>query len=131
MPRARPGTVVGGDTGGTRVMPAATEPPSGAARPTTGYDAVPADTAVLPAQAAQASGARRSSRRRISVAPLLVLGLVLLLFAGVAYGAYVFLPTATITVRPLSAPISAPPFTVTADPKVEQRRDRDTAARRA
>jgi hypothetical protein len=117
MPREHPDPGSGSDASGTRVMPVANEPPSVAARRTTGYDAVPVDTAVLPAQQA-ATAARSRGRRRVSIAPLLVLGLLLLLVAGVAYGAYVFLPTATITVRPLTAAIRAPDFTVTADPNV-------------
>ena len=37
---------------------------------------------------------------------------------GVAYGAYVFLPTASITLRPIAAEIRLPSFTVTADTNV-------------
>ena len=57
-------------------------------------------------------------KRRIAIAPLLVLGFIVLLIAGVGYGAYTFLPTATITVHPAATQITAPPFTVTADPHV-------------
>jgi hypothetical protein len=58
------------------------------------------------------------SRRRIPIAPLLVAGLLLLLLAGVGYGAYLFLPTATITLSPAVTEIRPAPFTVVADPDV-------------
>ena len=118
MPRDYTSPTPGTDVGATRVMPAVgTELPSVAARRTTGYDNVPIDTAVLPAQ--QAAAGRKTRRgRRVPLAPLLVLGLGVVLIAGVVYGAYVFLPTATITLRPAATTIAVAPFTVTADPNV-------------
>ena len=65
MPREHPDPASRADMGGTRVMPVANEPPSVTARRTTGYDAVPIDTAVLPAQQA-ATAARSRRRRRVS-----------------------------------------------------------------
>jgi hypothetical protein len=44
------------------------------------------------------------------------MGLLALLVAGVAYGAYVFLPTATIALVPSTSPLNLEPFTVIADP---------------
>lgn len=99
----------------TNDVPAHTQvlPPSVVARAA----AVPVDTAVMPAQQAVAP-TRVRKKRRIAIAPLLVLGLVVLLLAGVAYGAYVFLPTASITLRPLAMRVQTPEFVVTADPNV-------------
>jgi hypothetical protein len=75
------------------------------------------DTAVHPAQ--QPAAARKpTARRRPPIAPVLVLVLIGLLVAGVAYGAYVFLPTATVTLRPAAVAVRAPQFAVTADPNV-------------
>ena len=107
MPRDHPGAAEEGTH--TKVLP-----PSQLARAAA---AVPVDTAVLPAQ--QAAGNRRArQKRRIPVAPLLVLGFVVVLIVGVGYGAYMFLPTATITVHPSATAIHPAPFTVTADPHV-------------
>jgi Baseplate J-like protein len=101
------------DHGGeTMVLP----PPKPPASRYASAPAVPVDTAVLPAQ--QAATRRKRQRRRIPIAPLIVLGLVLLLVVGVGYGAYVFLPTATITVKPVTTQVTTPAFTVTADPHV-------------
>ncbi|HEY5519657.1 MAG TPA: baseplate J/gp47 family protein [Candidatus Limnocylindrales bacterium] len=121
MPREHPDASLR-DAGATRVMPASAPP---TARPDR---AMSGDTAVLPASAAMGAGAptaaaarsarRARPRRHARTAPVLVLVLLVLLVIGVGYGAYVFLPTASITVRPLAAPIQAPPFTVTADPNV-------------
>lgn len=72
------------------------------------------DTQVLPA--ADRADARRRRGRRVPVAPLIVLGLIAVLLAGVAYGAYVFLPTATISLVPVTAPLTLETFTVVADP---------------
>ena len=58
----------------------------------------------------------RRRARRIPWAPLLVLALIAILVAGVAYGAYVFLPTATISLVPQTTPLTVPTFTVVADP---------------
>ncbi|MDL2335584.1 MAG: baseplate J/gp47 family protein, partial [Chloroflexota bacterium] len=73
-----------------------------------------ADTQVLPA--ADRTDARRRRGRRIPVAPLIVVGLIAVLVAGVAYGAYFFLPTATISLVPVTAPLTLETFTVVADP---------------
>lgn len=78
---------------------------------------------VLPAAAdagasAAATRTRERTRRRVPVAPLLVVGLLVILLAGVGYGAYVLLPTASITIRPAANQIRTPPFSVTADPNV-------------
>jgi hypothetical protein len=59
---------------------------------------------------------QRGRRRGFPVAPLVVVALVALLVAGVAYGAYVLLPTATVTLTPETAMLRLDPFTVTADP---------------
>ena len=48
----------------------------------------------FPLRSRQMGRSRPRKKRRIPIAPLLVLGLVVVLLAGVAYGAYVFLPTA-------------------------------------
>lgn len=81
------------------------------------------DTAVMTVDPnAQPDGAaaarRRRKQRRVSLAPLAVIALLLLLVGGVAYGAYMFLPTASIALRPATTPVTVPPFTVTADPNV-------------
>lgn len=84
----------------------------------------PAAPATAPATAtgplsAEPAGARgRQTRARIGIGPLLVMGLVVLLVGAVSYGALVFLPTATITVRPIPTRIQVPAFAVTADPTV-------------
>ncbi len=107
MPREHP---AGGDPAtNTKVMP-----PSQVAR-AAAVTGVPIDTAVLPAQQA-AAGRRPRKKRRIAIAPLLVLAFIVLLVGGVAYGAYTFLPTATITIKPATAQVAPAPFTVTADP---------------
>jgi hypothetical protein len=72
------------------------------------------ETQVLPATSQPE--ARRRRGRRVPIAPLLVVGLLALLVAGVAYGAYVFLPTATITLVPSTSPLNLDSFTVIADP---------------
>jgi hypothetical protein len=58
----------------------------------------------------------RPARRRSLKWPLIVFALIALLLAGVAYGAYVFLPTATITLTPQTDTLRVETFTVTADP---------------
>jgi hypothetical protein len=60
--------------------------------------------------------ARRRRGRRLTIAPLLVVALLALLVGGVAYGAYVLLPTATVTLTPETTTLRADAFTVTADP---------------
>jgi hypothetical protein len=59
---------------------------------------------------------RRRRRRRLPIAPLLVIALLALLIGGVAYGAYVLLPTATVTLTPQTTTLRLDPFAVTADP---------------
>jgi len=54
----------------------------------------------------------------VGTAPILAAGSLLLLVAGVGYGAYLFLPTATITLKPLATDLTLAPFTVVADPDV-------------
>ena len=121
MPREHPDASLR-DAGATRVMPGSA---SSTARP---ERAMSGETAVLPSSLAMGAGAptaaaarsahRARPRRRVRTAPVLVFVLLVLLVIGVGYGAYVFLPTASITVRPVAAPIQAPSFTVTADPNV-------------
>ena len=111
MPREHPDASLR-DVGLTRVMPV----PAASALPA--ERGVPQDTAVMPMGAAARSARRARPRRRGRAAPILVVVLLVLLVVGVGYGAYVFLPTASITVRPVAAPIQVPPFTVTADPDV-------------
>jgi hypothetical protein len=57
-------------------------------------------------------------RRRIGLAPLAGAAVLLLLLAGVGYGAYLFLPTANITLTPAATQVAPVPFTVVADPDV-------------
>lgn len=64
----------------------------------------------------EARSQRRRRGRRMPIAPLLVVGLLALLIGGVAYGAYVLLPTATITLTPQTTATRLDPFAVTADP---------------
>lgn len=92
----------------------------------TGAAAEPlSETAVLTGAATGAStgavgSARRrtKAKRRIGIAPILVIALLALLVSGVAYGAYMFLPTATITLVPATSQLNSEPFTITADPGV-------------
>ncbi|MEP7361051.1 MAG: baseplate J/gp47 family protein [Chloroflexota bacterium] len=58
----------------------------------------------------------RSVRRRSLKWPLIVFALIAVLLAGVAYGAYVFLPTATIALTPQTGTLRVDTFTVIADP---------------
>lgn len=78
------------------------------------------ETQVMPvvSDEGRAKSVRRERARRVPVAPLLVVGLVALLLAAVAYGAYAFLPTATITLTPQTTTLSVGTFTVIADPGV-------------
>lgn len=110
MPRQHPGTDAAEHT---QVLPPSVVARAAAASAPAG---APAQTAVLPVQQAAARKPRR--KRRIPIAPLFVLGFVVILIAGVSYGAYVFLPTATVTLRPAATQVLAQPFTVTADPNV-------------
>ena len=61
---------------------------------------------------ARESSAGSASRRCWCIA------LLVLLVAGVGYGAYTFLPTATITITPSTTELRPSPFAVTADPHV-------------
>lgn len=130
------------DTTGTLVLPSPLrEAPGVGGRARPGTDSSPTETEVLrgipaPRAAAPLAGPtaaeaeldqpaerpsarrRRRRRRRVGVAPLLVIGLLALLVAGVAYGAYVFLPTATITIRPQTSELRLSSSSVTADPGV-------------
>lgn len=63
----------------------------------------------------RAVGRRRGRPRNLPVAPLAVLVLIALLMASVGYGAYVFLPTATIVLRPATTEFRPAAITVTAD----------------
>jgi baseplate J-like protein len=111
MPREHPAPAPRSDQ--TQVLP-----PSVVARSANpaGANAL-GDTAVLPAPppAAPRTGRRQ---RRLSLAPLLVLAFALLLIIAVGYGAYLYLPSATVTVRPALAQVVSPSFVVTADPTV-------------
>jgi hypothetical protein len=108
----------------TRVTPA----PRGVPRssdervPSTSVMSSPTAAAASAAIASEAAAAptvrAERRRRRAPVAPLLVIALFVILLGGIAYGAYVLLPTATITVRPLATQIRTPAFSVTADPTV-------------
>ncbi|MDQ3938157.1 MAG: baseplate J/gp47 family protein [Chloroflexota bacterium] len=86
----------------TRVMPPM--PPSAARRP------APADR---PPDEASPVG-----ERRVPVLPLLALGLVGLLVGGALYAAYLYLPTATVSLRPQPAAVGPVELQVTADPSV-------------
>ena len=76
------------------------------------------DTRALDPRSMQDVEERRERRRgrRLPVAPLLVVALLVLLIGGVAYGAYVLLPTATVSLTPNTTTLRLDPFTVTADP---------------
>ncbi|HYI22544.1 MAG TPA: baseplate J/gp47 family protein [Candidatus Limnocylindrales bacterium] len=91
-------------TAATSVLPASVGP-----------TAVAAGT---PAAADTLATRRQRKQSRVSIAPLVVIGLLLLLVAGVGYGAYTFLPTATITITPSTTELRPSPFAVTADPHV-------------
>lgn len=67
-------------------------------------------------EAREAREGRRRRGRRLPIAPLLVVALLALLIGGVAYGAYVLLPTATVTLTPQTSTLRLDPFAVTADP---------------
>jgi len=111
MPRQRTGPLVASEAANQTHVYRVT--PTGSAAPS-----IPVDTAVMPAAQGTRAAARPQARRRVPVAPVLVVGLALLLVAAVGYGAFAFLPTATITVRPAAALIRAAAFSVVADPTV-------------
>ena len=54
----------------------------------------------------------------MGVTPVVLAAALLLLVVAVGYGAYLFLPTATITLRPLATVLRPTPVAVTADPNV-------------
>ena len=62
--------------------------------------------------------ATRQRRRGWALTPLVVAALLLALLGVGAYGAYMLLPTATVTVRPHVAPVGPVNATVVADPRV-------------
>jgi Baseplate J-like protein len=99
----------------TAVMPQPLMGASDAAARQTSDEDVAESTSVMPKPD---KGGRRRRPRRSRVLPLVVLLLVGVLVAGVAYGAYVFLPTATITLRPNVTRLASPVYTITADPTV-------------
>ncbi len=78
------------------------------ARPATGLDASPATAPAGP----------RLRRRRLGLAPLMAVALLLLLVAGAAYAGYVLLPTATISVQPHVQTLGPLEMTLVADPGV-------------
>jgi len=78
----------------------------------------PASDGTAESQPVAPEGRAGSRRRRVGTAPILAAGSLLLLVAGVGYGAYLFLPTATITLQPLATDLTLAPFTVVADPDV-------------
>lgn len=57
-------------------------------------------------------------RRRPRVLPLLIVAALLLVAAGVGYGAYLLLPTATVTLRPDVTTVGPLDISITADPDV-------------
>lgn len=57
-------------------------------------------------------------RRRVPVMPLLMAALLLAVVGGGLYAAYLYLPTATISLRPLAQPLGPLEVRVTADPSV-------------
>ncbi|HUG47259.1 MAG TPA: baseplate J/gp47 family protein [Candidatus Limnocylindria bacterium] len=101
-----------GEAEATRRLPL----PGGRAGETTLPDARP--DASPDAAGGRAAGARGRSRRRAAVLPLLALGLLGGLLAGGLYLAYVYLPTATIELRPHTQPLGPLEVRVTADPEV-------------
>ncbi len=94
----------------TRVMPV----PAPSTAPATSTSAGARPTA---AHSASETG-QRQRRRRVGWAPLAGAAVLLLLLAGVGYGAYLFLPTANITLRPATTALAPAPFTGVADPDV-------------
>lgn len=78
------------------------------------------DQAVAPAAApATATVAERFGRRsRVGVTPVVFAVALLVLLALVGYGAYAFLPTATIRLVPRATVLRPAPVAVTADPSV-------------
>lgn len=89
---------------------------AGAAGAAAGTTALP-EAVATPADRRAAEG-RSLKRPRIGLAPALLTAVLVLLIAGVAFGAYLLLPTATISLVPAATPVSTEPFTVTADPSV-------------
>lgn len=61
---------------------------------------------------------RRRARIRRALGWTIRLAILLILVGGVAYGAYVYLPTATINLTPGTQPFGPTTFAITADPTV-------------
>lgn len=76
--------------------------------------------AEMPQATRENAGVRRKgrSRTRRLVGILVRLAIVAALVGGVAYGAYLYLPTATVTLQPATQPTEPLQVTVTADPSV-------------
>lgn len=70
------------------------------------------------AAAGRRSKARRRGRGRRAVGLVIRLGILVAVLGAIAYGAYLVLPTATITVQPSTHEIGPLTFNVTADPSV-------------
>lgn len=106
----------GGAVGETRVLPS----PLVDAPRVDGTPRPPLETQILATDTPgeTAVPARRRRRRRVPVAPIFVIGFMALLIGGVAYGAYLFLPTASITLRPAANEMTLEPIAVSADPDV-------------
>lgn len=113
-PRGRSVPPQGRSVTDTAVMPQPLMGASEGAARQTSDEEVAERTSVMP----KPDKGRRRRPRRSRVLPLVVLLLVGVLVAGVAYGAYVFLPTATITLRPNVTHLTSPVYTITADPTV-------------
>ncbi len=64
------------------------------------------------------SKARRRSRGRRALGLVVRLGILVAVLGAIAYGAYLVLPTATITLQPFTHEIGPLTYTVTADPTV-------------
>ncbi len=108
-----PDVNVRGDTERPRTAVAAQAP--GAARRGTRADGRGA-AAVQPATPSADRAVR--GRRRVGMAPVVGATALFLLLASVGYGAYLLLPTATITLNPLATQLAPAPFIVVADPNV-------------
>ncbi|HUR16142.1 MAG TPA: baseplate J/gp47 family protein, partial [Candidatus Limnocylindrales bacterium] len=82
-------------------------------------DPLETDASATPSVAVDSRGHRENSRRsRIGLGPILTAALVLLLLAGVGYGAYLFVPTASITLTPFTTSLRPQSYSIVADPNV-------------